>query len=889
MTAPQGAQGGRPPRSSRGGASAPQWATRIRGFPAFSTWIGVLSRFGDFVQLPVLLLLLAGAVGSALWLSAGVEMRSFEQQRESGSTGALSASQIAQSFRSPRANLSRVELLLRSYAGLPEDGTVRLLEGAGLTGRPLYEAPLSKGRFNNPFLSFDFPALSASEGSTYTLALETPGRPLSSAMGVAYSNYDALTSGQFYTDGEPAEGELVFSTYYRYGFGTLLSDMEGAVTERGPLLISWILLLLLPGLALLIWLPNSFSGQQRFLAAPGLSALVLPVFYLLLHATGIRMTGLLLWLFLLLCAVAIIGRFLRTGRPARPGRVSTSDVAFWSALISIFVLTVATRLSSLRDLYAGMNLDAYHHTLITEMFVRSGGIPANYEPYAPLASFTYHFGFHALTASIAWLSGMDGTAHLLQLMPQAGQIACALPVLTLTLFTWKTTGNRWAGLAAGALAGLVSIFPAFYVNWSRYTQGLGLALLPVAWLLLLEALNVPRKVVSANDTPKTHTDWETALRHSGPFMLAVLGGAGLALTHYRITMIYAGFVAFYIAARIFQAIRVRSSFSEIGMPLLRAGLVAILTLATLLPWLLNLRENFTTRFVGKDSPERAIYYSLQTTLGGTDLLLHPSMPILVVLSAIGIIWIIRRRSLILLLPAVVWLVLGIWSNPYLLPFRLPYAGYLDVTTVVTGIWLPLALLAGLALSESARWVISLGDSYDTIRKRVWRVVVPLLLGIAILAGGAASSLSLATRLDNKPYIARGDAEALFWMRDNLPRDAYVLANPFAFSWDPPPQSVHGSDAGLWVPLVAGVRASVPPIPAYNERPAIPGYIDGLRALVGAEPFSGQEADWEALKSAGITHIYVGSRGGALDVQSLLTSDHSRLLYHSDGAWIFEIR
>lgn len=815
-------------------------------------------------------------------------MRGFEQQRESGSTEELPASQIAQSFRSPRANLSRIELLLRSYAGLPTDGTVRLLEGDGTEGTAVYEATLDKGRFENPYLSFELPAVPASEGVTYTLVLETPGRPLNSAIGIAYTNYDTLTSGQMYTDGEEANAELVFSTYYRYGIGSLLGDIERTVGEKALPVASWILLLLLPGLALLVWLPNSFSPQQRLLAAPGISLLVLPVFYLLMRAVGIRVSGLILWLILMLCGAAIVARLWRVRGTLRLGRVAVSNIAFWGLLLAVFLLTVATRLSSLRDLYAGMNLDAYHHTLISEMFVKSGGIPQNYEPYAPLASFTYHFGFHALTASIAWLSGMDGTDQILLLMPQAGQIACALPVLTLTLFTWKTTGNRWAGLFAGALAGLVSIFPAFYVNWSRYTQGLGLALLPVAWLLLLEALTTPRRAASSSIIPRTHTDWETALRHSGPFMLAVVGGAGLALTHYRITMIYAGLAALYIAVRIVQAMRARS-LSDVGTPLLRAGLVTALTLATLLPWFINLRQNFTTRFVGKDSPERAIYYSLETTLGGTDLLLHASMPILVALAALGLIWIIRQRYWLLLLPAAIWLVLGLWSNPYFLPFRLPYAGYLDITTLVTSVWLPLALLAGAAVSGVAQWIMSLGDSYDSLRREVWRIVTPLLIGAIVLVGGAASSLTLASNLDNKPYIARGDAEVLVWMRHNLPSDAYVLANPFAFTWDPPPQSVHGSDAGLWVPLVAGVRSSVPPIPAYNERPSIEGYIDGLRALVATEPFAGREADWDALKAAGITHIYVGSRGGALDVPTLLSSDHSRLLFHSDGAWVFELR
>src|SRR5207248_6364055 len=99
-----------------------------------------------------------------------------------------------------------------------------------------------------------------------------------------------------------------------------------------------------------------------------------------------------------------------------------------------------------------------------------------------------HYGFHALVAAVAWLAGRAAPEDMLTLMPQAGQIATALPVLTLTLFAWRAVGDRWAGLAAGALAGLVSIFPSFYVNWSRNTQGLGLALLPVAWVLLVEAV-----------------------------------------------------------------------------------------------------------------------------------------------------------------------------------------------------------------------------------------------------------------------------------------------------------------------------------------------------------------------------------------------------------------
>ena len=57
------------------------------------------------------------------------------------------------------------------------------------------------------------------------------------------------------------------------------------------------------------------------------------------------------------------------------------------------------------------------------------------------------------------------------------------------------------GLLAGTFAGLVSIFPAYYVNWSRYTQGLGLALLPVSIVLYLEVVQRPWRRAVAGTVP----------------------------------------------------------------------------------------------------------------------------------------------------------------------------------------------------------------------------------------------------------------------------------------------------------------------------------------------------------------------------------------------------
>jgi hypothetical protein len=250
------------------------------------------------------------------------------------------------------------------------------------------------------------------------------------------------------------------------------------------------------------------------------------------------------------------------------------------------------------------------------------------------------------------------------------------------------------------------------------------------------------------------------------------------------------------------------------------------------------------------------------------------------------------RQWLPVLAALVWVPLALWSNPYLLDwllpgFRLPYSGYLDVTTVAQSIWLPLAMLAGYALAALAGRFLSLGKLWPGARARVWQTAVAVLMGVTLLVCGMAAAVPLAANLDKKPYIADADEEALVWLHNNLPRSAYVLANPFAFGWAP--GNVYGTDSGMWVPLVAGVSASVPPLPAYNEKLGDPEYTNKVLDVIKYEPFPTQEADWQALKAAGVTHIYVGSRGGSLDVPTLLQTDHTRLIFHLDGVFVFELR
>jgi hypothetical protein len=283
-------------------------------------------------------------------------------------------------------------------------------------------------------------------------------------------------------------------------------------------------------------------------------------------------------------------------------------------------------------------------------------------------------------------------------------------------------------------------------------------------------------------------------------------------------------------------------------------------------------------------------------------------------------WMAKRTGAVLLLPALVWLVLALWSSPQLFPFRLPFVGYVDAVTLASGAWLPATLLSGYAVVNVAMWVwqsVGVDDRRPTTdngpltsgegsKTRVGNPVEDLtfagrrssvvgrrwfiagaLVAVSLLVG-LASGLALAPVHDRQLYITQPDEEALLWMRDNLPRNSYVLANSFTFPWSP--NQVLGLDSGLWAPYLAGVRSSVQPIAAYNEQPEDPHYFDKVLALVPQMPLSDDPAAWKALKAAGITHVYIGSRAddAGFSAQQLLQSKNVSQVYHKDDVWVFKI-
>ena len=322
------------------------------------------------------------------------------------------------------------------------------------------------------------------------------------------------------------------------------------------------ILFLLPGFCLLLWLlpDRKMDWLERLTLSAGLSLAFYPLFLLWTHTFGIRPGRFGMWFILVAAAALTAWRFLRRSRALRP----PSGLPEWFGLaagLSVLVLFF-TRLWPIRDLTVPLWGDSYQHTLIAQLIVDNGGLFESWLPYAPLQSFTYHYGFHTAVAFFHWLTGIPMPSAVLLV----GQLLNALAVLCLYPLALRLTGSRWAALLTVIAAGLFSSMPSFYVNWGRYTQLAGQLMLPVALWFGAELVENPR------------FDWKR-------LVLAGITLTGMVLGHYRITLFFAGaFFAWWLVYILLDANRWPDRFAGVG----RLALVGGLTGGLLLPWILHL-------------------------------------------------------------------------------------------------------------------------------------------------------------------------------------------------------------------------------------------------------------------------------------------------------------
>lgn len=762
---------------------------------------------------------------------------------------------IGQTFLSHYSGLCQIDVLLATYAR----------QNTHLVTFHLRESPQSTTDLvtitfdaadvqDNAYRSFTFTPIPNSAERSYYFFFDSPTSTNGDAITAWATPQEVYSEGAFYKRNAAQSGDLAFRTYYSYSPIVLISVAARGLPRSVVPLLTGVLLLILPGWALLSLVGSELHPlSDKLVLICALSLSLYPVLLALCKVVGLHLSA--SWLWCLLAGSAIIIAWKEWSKrqqfSASRRKLQYQDALF--LLLAFFVLL--SRLLTAPELRIPLWADSYQHSVITQLIAENGGLFDSWEPYAPLRSFTYHFGFHAVTAFYQWLSGLRAPASVFWM----AQAINALAVLSLYPLAVCLSNNRWAGLVAVAVAAWLSPMPAYYVNWGRYTQLAGQFILVVACWLTVEFLETPG-------------------RHAAQLALLGLLLAGLFFTHYRVTLFYLVFLVTYLLWETWRRRKNRFSVRELW---LRTAMILLIALLLVASWGIPLALRYLPGLVqsyasgGSENPRAEGYNLLSNSLRWIPIAF--SIP-----AFVGLIIGLWRKERGVILMAVWTVGLLLLANPNKL--GLPGQGVVDNFAVTIALYIPGSIVIGNAIP----WVERVSHRWPYTYPVLAIILVPAaLLGVAHSPDIVDFSYQLVTPQDEA---------AMVWIRENTPPDAVFAVNTI-FTYQG--SLVSGSDAGWWIPLLARRRTTLPP-QIYNiEDQPYPGYRQDLRTLTKLlleEPLDAPET-LSTLQKWGVTHVYVGlhrdqlpfgwARGG-LTNERLLNTAHYRPLYLYDGVGVFKV-
>lgn len=555
---------------------------------------------------------------------------------------------------------------------------------------------------------------------------------------------------------------------------------------------------------------------------------------------------------------------------------------FGPRLLLLFVLAAATlsRLYASREMAYGHLGDSLQHTVITQLLVDNQGLFSDWSPYAPIASFTYHYGFHMIAAMFHWLTGLPVARSVVL----AGQlinvltilIAYASAALLFQRYAKRAVLAEWGGLIACLVPAFLNTQPAYYVNWGRYTQLAGQIILPLVGPLLLAAWQASR-----GETARSRNKWS--------LLLGVLL-AGLFVTHYRVALFAAAFTAASIVIAFVQW-RDGPTLKTVLRFVAVAGVIALTLTA---PWILTTASGKLPSLYSDLIQQAGL-----PSAGRTAFELPPMVPFYVknwmaILAAFALLVGARNRFWPILYVSGWTIALLAFPTIYLL--GLPGAGVIDWFSVYLALYIPLSFMLGYL----GMWVVArayeIGDGWGRIARHSLAalVVAASLWGMTFQPGILDESRGR--------MVSDIDVEAFDWIKQNTDKEASFLISGFPCFGGP----LCGNDAGWWLSYVTGRSQSIPPLPYTTEttrpvdfRVKLQAFYGGLRMLPtqNGQPVVIDLTTPEAVKlirDKGFTHIFIGDlrlppSSDRFDTEKLANSPEFGLVYARGNAKVYVVK
>ncbi len=651
----------------------------------------------------------------------------------------------------------------------------------------------------------------------------------------------------------PIVGGCVWLLLLNLITGAEMLQWGGRAALRALLpLCGGIALSILPGLVLLrvLWPDDTASWAEELGLAWGISVALPPLLLQCATLVGLRWNAWSSWAYLILAATTLVWLQRRQVRSRLSVR-RTVDV--WHALLLVGMLAIGllVRLYAVRDLPVGMWGDSYHHTMIAQLLVDHGGLFTSWEPYAPLTTFTYHFGFHANAAFFHWLTGVPVTQSVVIM----GQVLNAASLAVAYALATRFTGSQWAGLWAAALTGFANRQPAYYVNWGRYTQLTGhliLGAVLICWWAVLE-----------------HERWNWRR-----IVLAAIVTASLMLTHYIVTIFAALFLAAYVLVLILRSPRRTVMLQTLG----RSAATGALALVFAAPWLGRTLTGFLGRNLGDQVKRPAAVAALNSESALVAIAPASLSTVLLVLTVVGLLIALARRDWRTALFAVWSQLLVLSVVPHI--FSLPGTGVITQFTAYIALYVTAIPLAAYAFGFGQRLL-------DAARPQLG-----LWFAGCVVAALTIWSVGWQQRIIDPTFqlFTPADAQAMTWIKQATPPDARFAVNMMPAYGN---TLFAGTDGGWWITLLTGRETTLPPITYGSEHGPTPDYYRNVNALGFAlreHPLPTAEGV-QLLRDNGIRYVYTGAHVGQpdpIDAGALRTDPAFNVVYDHDGVTIFEL-
>ena len=265
---------------------------------------------------------------------------------------------------------------------------------------------------------------------------------------------DAYLNGALYQNGASVDAQAAFQLSYSRRKAFLGLGYE-ALNWVGILAVAFFLFIL-PGWGLFSLLWPGWGGltwPEKLGLSAGLSLALYPLLLLWTDVIGLHLGALYAWLPPLAGLGMILWRNrkrlnIRSFLRVRALKLSLVDIVF----IGLTALIFFTRFWAIRSFDVPLWADSVQHTVMAQLMLDNGGLFKSWLPYAQYKSFTVQFGFSAFAALFAWLTGLGSVKATLIV----AQILNGLAVLVLyPLAVRIAKGNRWAGIGAMLVAGLL--------------------------------------------------------------------------------------------------------------------------------------------------------------------------------------------------------------------------------------------------------------------------------------------------------------------------------------------------------------------------------------------------------------------------------------------------